>query len=226
MAIKVTRPKTKNRQPTPASAEAAQAVSAKGARTGPVFFDEALGRLLPHCEDSLFEVVEWLNERHRRGHIDLLAGGVAVTANTNPAMLGFAGRVLPNGKAVLYIQVRQDLGNARSYPIWDGKTMESLKLHQQVWANDRATFEQHFPADENRGGRPPKYSREGVLNEAAALAVEIALDDGSLPQPLTLNWLCNAVEERMGPASPGTTMLKEILSPLFWRFKDIQDRRR
>ena len=224
MAIKGARSKIKDRPPVPAHPEDAESVPAKGARSGPVFFDEALERLLPHCEDRLFEVVEWLNDRHRRGHIDLLAGGVAVTPNTNPEMLGFAGRVLPNGKAVLYIQVRGSLTDAegRPYPLWDGKTMESLKLHHQFWANDRTTFEQHFPtADKNRGGRPRKYSREDILIEAAVAACKLALEEGNIPKSLTLEGLCGMVEDRMGAGSPGTTTLKNVIGPLFWRLKDI-----
>ena len=236
MATKGARSKTKSSaQSEPASTASAPSEPATETQSGPVTMTEALERLLPHCEGSPFKVAEWLDTKHRRGDVGLLGGGVAMSPSANPAMLGIVARIMPNGRAVLYVQVRQALKG--DYPIWDGKTIsgdkrnkkkwESLDRHHRFWAYDRTTFEQHFPGGEpkNRGGRPSKYNRESILIEGAVVACEIALDEGSLPQPLTLERLCGMVEDRMSAGSPGLTLLKEVLSPLFWRLKDVQDRR-
>ena len=235
MATKGARSKTKSSaQSEPASTASAPSEPATETQSGPVTMTEALERLLPHCEGSPFKVAEWLDTKHRRGDVGLLGGGVAMSPSANPAMLGIAAHVMPaTGKPVLYVQVRQALG--AGYPIWDCETLIwddntkklSLDKHHEFWAYDRTTFEQHFPGGDpkNRGGRPSKYNRESILIEGAVVACEIALEEGSLPQPLTLEWLCGEVEHRMLAGSPGPTLLKEVLSPLFWRLKDVQDRR-
>ena len=233
MATKGARSKTKSSTPS---------APATDAQSGPVTMTEALERLLP-CEEfdgSPFKVADWLDTRHRQGNIGLLGGGRSMSPSANPAMLGIVVHVMPaTGKPVLYVQVRQALGGSHEveeggkkrvvwdYPPWDVETQESLVTHHKFWAYDRTTFEQHFPGGEpkNRGGRPSKYNRESILIEGAVVACEIALEEGSLPQPLTLEWLCGEVEQRMLAGSPGPTLLKEVLSPLFWRLKDVQDRR-
>jgi len=230
MATKGARSKTKSSaQSEPASTASAPSEPATETQSGPVTMTEALERLLPHCEGSPFKVAEWLDTKHRRGDVGLLGGGVAMSPSANPAMLGIAVHVMPaTGKPVLYVQVRQGLG--AGYPIWDCETLiwddntkkPSLDKHHEFWAYDRTTFEQHFPtADKNRGGRPRKYSREDILIEAAVAACKLALEEGNIPKSLTLEGLCGMVEDRMGAGSPGTTTLKNVIGPLFWRLKEI-----
>jgi len=189
------------------------------AATGPTSMAEALERFLPSCENNPHKVAERLDTLHRRGEVGLLAGKALVAPGSNPRMLGVVAHVLSDGKAVLYVQVRQGLvGN---YPVWDGKDVECLKEHHRFWAFERESFEALLSA--KRGGRPKIYGpedRERVLVEAA-----MALHEEGIPTPLTEDGLANVVSVRMGNNSPGDTLLKEILKPLYKRLKGVTRKR-
>jgi hypothetical protein len=58
-------------------------------------------------------------------------------------MLGVLAHIWPDGRATLYIDVRKGL--IGDYPLWDGKTLESLERHHRGWAYERTTFDAHFP---------------------------------------------------------------------------------
>jgi hypothetical protein len=176
---------------------------------------KALERLLPHCDHSPHKVASRLDAQHRDGEVRLLGGGVVIDARSNPVMLGIKAHIASDGRAALYVEIRRAL--AGNYPMWDGKTVESLERHHRFWAYDRTTFDAHFPAPVNRGGRPPKYdagAREKILTEAA-----VSLCEEGPPEPLSLEALCDQVGNRLGNSSPGLTLLKEILGPLCARLK-------
>jgi hypothetical protein len=190
----------------------AKRATSRPTSAGPVFLPEALERFLPRCDDNPHAVAERLDTLHRRGELCLLAGGVMVAPSSNPNMLGLVARNLVDGTPVLLVQVRQDLTG--DYPIWDQATMESLKRHHEFWAFERAGFEAQLSMTVKRsGGRPRVYgpeAREQVLTEAAMVLFE----EGP-PNPLTEDGLADMVSIRMGAKSPGSTLLKEILKPLY-----------
>jgi hypothetical protein len=179
--------------------------------------DEALERLLPHCNGSPHKVASRLNDQHREGDVCLLAGDIAMDPGSNPSMLGIVAHIPPDGRAFLYVQVRS---GRPAGPVWDGRTSESLAEHHRVWAFDRATFDEHFPVPVDRGGRPPKYDRDSILVEAAVAIYEVGL-----PSPLTIQGWTDMIGGRLGDKSPGDTLLKEILGPLHKRIKAIERKR-
>src|SRR5262249_45661616 len=166
-----------------------------------------------------------LDAQHRDGDVGLLGGGAAMAPDANPAMLGIAAHIPPDGKAALYVQVRQGL--VGYYPVVGSVTEnpaesfspEPLERHHQFWTFERKSFEDHFPgAPKKRGGRPKPYTpehRERVLIEAA-----MALLDEGVPKSLTEDELADMVAIRMDRDAPGGTLLKEILKPLYKRLKD------
>jgi hypothetical protein len=221
MATKRTRSKAKSDTPAEPAAET---------RSGPVTMTEALERLLPQFEGNPFEVAEWLDTKHRRRRISLLAGGVAMAPSANPAMLGVAARLMPDGKPVLYAQVRQALGE--DYPIWDGETLTwdnskkkpSLDKHHESWMFDRMTFEQHFPGEpQNRGGRSRKYSHEDILIQGAVVVFE-----ERPPAPLQLAWLVERVAARLEGTknTASDPLLRKVLHPLWKALVDSMAQRR
>jgi hypothetical protein len=166
-------------------------------------------------------VAEWLDMQHRNGKLRLLAGGAAVAPIANPLMLGMKVRGAPDGRNILYVQVRQALDG--DYPVWDGRSEEGpqgLRRHQEFWTYDRTTFEAVFPVPVNRGGARRTVNREIVLVEAA-----MALYEDGLPPRFSLESFCNAVSARLGGGSPGLTLLKEILRPLYRRLQTHADSR-
>jgi hypothetical protein len=169
---------------------------------------DALERLLPHCNGDPFEVAEWLNRHHRTGKIPLLDDdGVEMAPAANPGMLGIVARITPSGKHCLEVQVRP--GG------WDPRWTRG----HPAFSFERESFEAHLAsAFKNRGGRPRAYKREDILIEGAMVAFE----DGV---PGTFEAFWGAVEARLGDASPGETLLKEILGPLYKRLERSTHRR-
>jgi hypothetical protein len=176
----------------------------------PVLFAEALERLLPHCNGNPFDVADWLNNRHRTGRIRLFgvlkesgtgSAPVMMAPNANPVMLRVMARVPPDGGTELYVA--------------------GLGIAYQDWTFERASFEVNFPgAPVNRGGRPRVYDRENVLVEAA-----MAIFEDGLPEPLSLESLCNMVAARLSGGSPELTLLKKVLKPLYERLQRYVDSR-
>jgi hypothetical protein len=193
------------------------------ARTDPVFFPEALERLLPlpQFDNNPHKVASWLDDRHRDGDLQLLAGDIVIAPAANPSMLGVVAHIPQVGKAVLYIQVRKSMNI--DCPLWDCESETGLLKHQGYWSYGRTTFEEVFPVSVDRGGRPPEYSREDILIEAAILVYE----DGP-PERLTAGAWADAISARIearGANSPGSTLLREVLGPLNKRFKAIVPKR-
>jgi hypothetical protein len=195
---------------------------AEGERSGPVTMTDALERLLPHCDGNPHKVAARLDAQHRDDDVFLLGGGVAIPPESNPSMLGIKAHIPPAGPAFLYVQLR---AGRPPGPVWDvGMTLKDLGEHHRFWTFERKSFEDHFPsAPKNRGGRPPVFTqqdRENILVEAAVAVYEEGLPDN----PLTLEGLSNAVAARLGDASPGLTLLKEILGPLWRKLKAAQSK--
>ena len=164
---------------------------------------DALERLLPHFENNPHKVAKCLDDLQQTGDI-LLLGVVEMPPNSNPGMLGVKARFSPSGEPELYVEKRGSVGWDRTY---------------QDWAFGGEGFEAHFPgAPKNRGGRPRAYKREDILIEGAMVAFE----DGV---PGTFEAFWGAVEARLGDASPGETLLKESLGPLYKRLEGSTHRR-
>jgi hypothetical protein len=217
---------------------------AKHETTAPVVsvsMAEALERLLPYCDNNPHKVAARLDAQHREGDVRLLGGDVAMAPGANPAMLGIAAHIPPDGRAVLYIQVRKAL--AGDYPIWDGETVTSLSQHHQFWAFERENFDAHFPGEpipdkpiadksipdelisdtpipdepKNRGGRPPDFEVIDLLTEALVY-VGVA---GKLPKTAGgEGGLREKLKQRLGPRCPGRTRFNEIFGPIYQRIQN------
>jgi hypothetical protein len=188
---------------------------------GSVSMAEALERLLPRSENNPYKVAARLDAQHRERGVRLLGGNVVIAPDSNPSMLGIEAHTLSDGKSFLYVQVRKDIGPG--YPVWDGETVLSLEKHHDFWAFERESFQTHLSEKRSGGGRPKIYGpedRERVLTEAA-----MALYEEGLPNPLTEDGLADMVSVRIGNSSPGSTLLKEILKPLYKRLKDTMRER-
>jgi hypothetical protein len=207
---------------------------------GPVSMADALERLLPYCDGNPHKVAARLDARHREGEIRLLAGGVVMAPGANPAMMGIAAHIPPDGRAVLYVQVRKAL--VGDYPIWDGKTVESLEKHHQFWTFERKSFDAHLPdepvadapvsdgsipkepissepvSDEskNLGGHPVEFEVEDLLREALVY-LGVA---GKLPKTVGgQGGLHDQLKQRLGTRCPGRTRFNEIFGPIFQRIQ-------
>jgi hypothetical protein len=94
-------------------------------------------------------VAAQLDLQHRNNDVRLLAGGVVMAPGSNPSMLGIAADIPPDGRAVLYVQIRQALNRDylnRDYPVWKpGETVERLERHRQFFAFERESFDAHSP---------------------------------------------------------------------------------
>src|SRR6516165_1073306 len=114
------------------------------ARTGPVFLPEALERLLPlpQFDNNPHKVARWLDDRHREGDLQLLAGDLVIAPASNPSLLCVLARGLPDGRVVLYSQVRRAM--TIDCPVWDGESEDALRQHQEFWSYDRTPFETVF----------------------------------------------------------------------------------
>jgi hypothetical protein len=153
-----------------------------GVTTGPVFMDEALERFLPHCDNNPHKVAERLDTMHRRGEVRLLAGKAMVAPSGNPKMLGVVAHVLSDGKAVLYVQVRQGL--AGDYPIWDGEDVESLKEHHRFWAFERDSFDALLSDAPVADGPVPKTPTPEAPVAAAPIAETPTLETPVVAGPV------------------------------------------
>jgi hypothetical protein len=190
---------------------------ASTAQTGPVSLSEALERLLPLFNNKVHKVATWLDQRHRDGDLQLLAGDIVIAPATNPSMLGVVARGLPDGRTVLYVQVRKGLNI--DCPVWDGENEDALCKHQAFWSYGRTTFETIFPVPVDRGGRPPKYDPAEILIEAA-----VAIYEDGPPKPSTIEGWVALIQRRLGDQSPGEGLLKKVLAPLNRRMKAIMNK--
>jgi hypothetical protein len=187
--------------------------SADGERSGPVTLVEALERLLPHCEGNPHKVASRLDAEYRDGGIRLLGNGVAMAPNSSPSLLGIAAYIASDGKAVLYVDVRQALpGYSSSQPSWP---VDHLEQHHRFWTFERASFEDRLRGTpKNPGGRPPVYDREGILIEAA-----VSVYKDGLPGPFTLEKFAAQVAARLGDGTPSSTWLEDLLRPLWKKLR-------
>jgi hypothetical protein len=87
-----------------------------GSTDAVVSLAEALERLLPLCDNNVFEVANWLNLRQQGGEIRLLGDDELMAPNANPSILGVMARIPPDGKTELYIEVRRSID--RCYKRW------------------------------------------------------------------------------------------------------------
>jgi len=117
--------------------------------------DEALERLLPYCDSSVFKVAKWLNDRAELGEIVILRDGEPVAPASIPSMLRVRGFVDSSG------QMRLEVTPLDNF------------VPPKVWTFGREGFEKHCLSRlKGRRGRKP-YDREKLV--AAALTC-IAID--------------------------------------------------
>jgi hypothetical protein len=209
--------------------EPGKGAGAKSKRSDPIFMAEALERLLPHYDGNPHKVASRLDAQHREGEIRLLGGGVVMAPNANPVMLGIAAHIPSDGKASLYVQVRQAL--AGYYPVVGVATenpaesfsAERLERHHQFWTFERASFETHLPnASKNRGGGPKeKFVPSDLLIEALVYVGVV----GRLPDAVEGEGsLFEKLGSRLGARCPGRTRFHEIFDPIYKRIKDERPR--
>jgi hypothetical protein len=65
---------------------------------------EVLERLLPHCDNSVFEVAKWLNDHAERNKIIILGDGKHMHPASVPGMVKVDGFVSPTGEPYLKVQ--------------------------------------------------------------------------------------------------------------------------
>src|SRR5215469_4599812 len=108
---------------------AARAEQQSSTCTGPVTLIEALTRALPRCKNNPHKVKTRLETSQREGDIRLLANGVPMAPGATPTQLGVEARIWPDGRAILYINVREGLNLVWDHktmaPVWDGEMLES-----------------------------------------------------------------------------------------------------
>jgi hypothetical protein len=163
--------------------------------TGPVALDEALERLLPHCDDSVFKVADWLNNHAKLGEVIILGDGKTMHPASVPGMVKVDGFMSPTGKPYLKIQVP----------------------YAKQWAFEREGFEKHCPGKpKGRRGRKP-YDREKLL---ATALVHIVVDgvptgrDGKLKLD-GRDGLFDKLERSLGEkALPERSTLYEVFKPI------------
>jgi hypothetical protein len=210
--------------------------------TDQVSMVEALERLLPHCGSNPYKVASRLDQQHRDGDVRLLGNGVVMAPGANPRMLGVKAHILPDGRAVLYVQVRMGL-HGGDYPVWDGETVTgetegSLTKHHKFWMFERKSFDDHLPdtpiSDKSVPDTPvhnEPISREPVPDESktsrggrpADYSVEELLADALVyvslkDMPKTMGGgggLHAQLTMRLGNRCPGLTRFKEIFRPIF-----------
>src|SRR5262249_1766625 len=104
---------------------------------------EALARLLPHCENKPHKVAARLDALHRDGDVGLLGGDTAIAPGANPSMLGVKAHIPPDGRAVLYIQIRKPL--AGRIPTGAGESGPGWENPHKFGRFERKAFDPHFP---------------------------------------------------------------------------------
>jgi hypothetical protein len=193
---------------------------ASEAGTGPVFLSEALERLLPHFDNKPHKVASWLDQRHRDGELQLLAGDIVIAPAANPSMLGVVARGLPDGRVVLYVQVRRAM--TINCLVWDGESEDGLREHHGFWSYGRTTFETVFPGSKKkRGGGPRRdFSDQDLLVEALVY-VGVA---GGLPKTVEGDGsLLEKLKSRIGSRCPERSRFADLFGPIFRRIKEEQD---
>jgi hypothetical protein len=161
---------------------------------------EVLERLLPLCDDSVFEVATWLNDHAERGKVKILGDGKPMHPASVPSMLKVDGFISPTGEPYLKIQAP----------------------YAKQWAFERETFEANRPnAPRNRGGRPVEYPRERIVTEAL---IYIAVNGA----PATLDGeggLFEKLELGLKPSEiPKRNTLYNIFNPIWKRIEDERKR--
>jgi hypothetical protein len=144
---------------------------------------EALRRHLPHCNNDPYKVAMRLDLQHRNNDVHLLAGGVVIAPGSNPSLLGIVAHIPPDGRAVLYVQIRQALSG--NYPVWEpGGTVESLERHRQFWTFERESFDAHSP-DQQGGALQENANHEAPSTPVAPprIGEDQPVGDQELTQP-------------------------------------------
>lgn len=163
--------------------------------TAPVALGEALERLLPHCDGSVFKVADRLNNHAKLAEITILGDGIAMHPSSVPGMVKVDGFVSPTGSPYLIIQAP----------------------HAKEWAFEREGFEKHCPGKpKGRRGRKP-YDREKLISTALVCIVVDGVPagrDGKLKLD-GRNGLFEKLERRLGEkALPERSTLYEIFNPI------------
>ena len=163
--------------------------------TAPVALDEALKRLLPHCDDCVFKVADRLNNHAKLAEVTILGDGNAMHPASVPGMVKVDGFVSPTGKRYLDIQAP----------------------YAKKWAFEREGFEEHCPSKpKGHRGRKP-YDREKLFSTAFVCIVVDGVPagrDGKLKLD-GRNGLFEKLECRLGEkALPERSTLYEIFNPI------------
>lgn len=154
----------------------------------------------------------------REGHLELRAGKVT--------------EFRPDGNQITYNKVVPEAALADrlgmkfdwelSHAQWrksKGLPPDTYSMFEEITASrDQVLKLRPVSADKSgkhAGGQPRTYNRETVLIEGVVLIIK-----EGLPGTLTgKGGLCERVSLILSPESPGDTLLKEILGPLFKRVK-------
>lgn len=117
---------------------------------------QVLERLLPHCDNSVFEVAKWLNDHAERGKVIILGDGKPMHPASMPAMVKVDGFVSPIGEPYLVIQApyakEWTIGREGFEKYYPGKAKSKeltlkqemiLAIVQQLWLS------QHLPVPTN-----------------------------------------------------------------------------
>src|SRR5215472_7060443 len=128
---------------------------------------EALQRRLPYCKNDPHKVAVQLDLQHRNNDIHLLAGGVVIAPGSNPSLLGIVAHIPPDGRAVLYVQIRDSLN--RDCPVWEpGETAERLERHRQLWTFERESFHAQTRHLDQQGGALQENANREALSPPGA----------------------------------------------------------
>jgi hypothetical protein len=184
--------------------------------------DEVLEQMLPLCDDSAFEVAEWLDDHIKRALIRLLADGIFVVPHLYSTHLAVVAKIAPDRRASLEVKALRAFGHtekAEAIVVHDkgGKPIkESYDKTRPIerWTIERKSFEVSR-SNTKRSGRP-LTKREWVLIEAAAYIVE-----KGLPNPPTADALYNELAVIRGAQCPSRALAMEVLPSLMRRIKDV-----
>jgi hypothetical protein len=181
---------------------------ATAAVDGGVALDEALERLLPHCDGCPHQAAERINLLCRTAVLALHVGGVAIApASVQAGMLVVVGRISPTGAKSL-----EGMISGGWHPDW--------RHAKPAFTLERASFEKYLRgllgARKNRGGRPAEYSKEDLFAEALVCA-----GFKGLPRSMTgIGSLHEQLQLRMSTRCPGEAQFKEFFGPIYQRIKD------
>jgi hypothetical protein len=193
--------------------------------------DEVLEQMLPICDNSAFEVAEWLDNRIKRALIRLLADGIFVPPHLYSTHLAVKAQVAADARPSLKVMVLRAFGHTEKAEAVVGRDKEGKPIKQSYdklrepikqWAVERESFEANHPgAPRNRGGRPLKYHRDRILTEAliyiAVNGVPDSLDgEGGLFEKLELELKPSEIPER--------TALYDIFTSIWKRIEDERNK--